>query len=235
MFRKQFRGSLVVVAFCAVGIFGTGCSGVTEALEDPVLPGDPVVPAPRVRVEHSLMAGAFFGSKPWQVALMEQVLVGTTDIRTDGTASDHEWIWVADIDSEKLGSTEALVASVNGQEILVALAVTHGEADGFLVVSRTLTNNVRRIDSLFETIAAVAAEQEEDHIHTDQDGHFPIGLTRETIGAEPVEVVIHAQPTHTTVYEPAGTELVALAVAHELSHGELENLWDSLKSPYDEA
>ena len=26
MFRKQFRDSLVVVAFCAVGVFGTGCS-----------------------------------------------------------------------------------------------------------------------------------------------------------------------------------------------------------------
>lgn len=224
MFRKQLRDCLVLVTFCAAIIFSVGCSSATERIEDPV------VPAPRVRVEHSSMAGAFFGSEPWQIALMEQVLVGTTDISTDSTASDHEWIWVADIDSEILGSIDSLVASVNGQEILVALPVTHREADGFLVVSRTLTNNVRSIDALFETIAAVAAEHGEDHVHKDTDGHVPIGLTRETIGAEPVEVLIHAQPTHTTVYEPAGTELVALAVAHELSRGELENLWDSLKN-----
>ncbi len=79
-------------------------------------------------------------------------------------------------------------------------------------------------------IAAVAAEHGEDHVHTDKDRHIPTGLTREMIGAEPVEVLIHAQPTHTTVYEPTGTELVALAVAHESSRGELENLWDSLKN-----
>ncbi len=224
MFREQFRGSLVVVAFYAVGIVGTGCSGTTEAIEDPV------VPAPRVRVENSSIAEEFFGTKPWQVALMQQVLVGTTGIRTDDAASDHEWIWVADLDSEKLGSAEVLVASVNGREILVALAVNHGETEGFLVISQTLTNNVRSLDSLFETISTVYVEQEEDHVHTDEDEHIPVGLTRETIGTEPVEVLIHAQSTHTTVYEPTGTELVALAVAHELSRDELEELWDSLKS-----